>query len=234
MILFFTNPELDRQISQIKRQIRLSMDGIIADSMTSYGITYKKNYGVSINRIREIAKSFEKNHDLAQRLWLLNIRETMILATLLQPINTFTYELASQWLSKCDNIELIEQSCMNLYQHLKYAVDFSLECIQSEIPTHKIFGFTLALRTYQQFSPADTEKIILSARQSDKYDTHNSLYNAIALCLARFCRKNEQTAFFIYNSMRAFEKDILPGKQHIYQTVTQELSFLGYTFNTEL
>jgi len=203
------------------------MDGIISDSMKSHGIVYKINYGVSITRIREIAKHYTNNHDLAQRLWLLNIRETMIMATLLQPAETFTPKLASSWLEQCNNIELIEQATMNLYQHLNFAPDFSLNCIESDKILHKIFGFTLALRIYHQLSPTEIEKILQLVQQLNIPDNENTFYNSVAICLARLSRKDEATARLIYTRIRGFANNPFSGKNHIYQTVKQELIFLG-------
>ena len=89
MKFLLTNPKIDQQIAEIKRKIRLSMNGITSESMESGGIVYKKNFGVAIPRLREIAREYNPDHDLAQRLWMLKIRETMILATLLEEPEKF-------------------------------------------------------------------------------------------------------------------------------------------------
>ena len=88
------NPKLEAQITEIRRKIRLSMNGIVSGQMTEKGIHYKKNYGVSIPRIKEIASTYPPSHDLAQRLWNLQIRETMIMATLLEPAGSFQSQQA--------------------------------------------------------------------------------------------------------------------------------------------
>lgn len=58
MKYYIANPDLDLQITEIRRKIRLSMNGIISDQMSQNGIFYKKNYGVDIPRIKEITKSY--------------------------------------------------------------------------------------------------------------------------------------------------------------------------------
>lgn len=204
------------------------MDGVISDSMKAHGINYKKNHGVSITRIREIAGMFKKSHDLAQQLWLSESREMMILATLLQPEETFTSEMASAWLKKCTNIELIEQAALNLYQHLEFAPEFSLSCIKSEYIYPKIFGFILALRIYQRLSPQAVTTILEEIRNTSESDKDTLLFNSIANCLARLCRKNEATAALILEKVQDFASGHPTGKNHIYRTVKQELIFLGY------
>ena len=228
MKFLLANPALDQQISQIQRLIRLSMDGVISDSMKSHGIIYKKNYGVSITRLREIGKAIDKNHDLAQRLWLLDIRETIILATLLQPAETFTKDMAHAWMEKCNNIELIEQVNLNLFQHLAYAPEFSIKCIESANIHHKTFGYMLALRVYKRLSQKEITVILERALQTDIIDNQPMLYNTIAVCLARLSRKDEATARIITEKIQHFRTDASTGRNHIYETVKQELIFLGF------
>ena len=74
MKFYISTPGLDTKISEIRRKIRLSMNGIVSEQMAQKGISYKINYGVSIPRIKEIAKDYAPDHDLAQRLWMLQIR----------------------------------------------------------------------------------------------------------------------------------------------------------------
>ena len=65
------------------------MNGAVSQSMREKGLVYKLNFGVELPRIKMIAESYEKNHDLAQALWKEDIRECKILAGMLQPIETF-------------------------------------------------------------------------------------------------------------------------------------------------
>ena len=121
MKYLLATPVLDAQIAEIKRKIMLSMNGIVSEQMTKSGISYKKNYGVTIPRIKEIAVGYPSNHDLAQRLWTLQIRETMIMATLLEPLDKFTSQNAREWISQFNQIEIVEQANMNLFCKLPFA-----------------------------------------------------------------------------------------------------------------
>ena len=89
---YFSNPEIDSQISKIKQKLMLSMNGIVSEQMEKNGIYYNKNFGVSIPRLKEIAAETEKNADIAQGLWTLDIRETKILSTLIEPVEKLSIE----------------------------------------------------------------------------------------------------------------------------------------------
>ena len=98
--------DIKEQLKDIKTQLRLSMNGAVSQSMREKGLVYKLNFGVELPRIKMIAESYEKNHDLAQALWKEDIRECKILAGMLQPIETFYPEIADIWVENIRNIEI--------------------------------------------------------------------------------------------------------------------------------
>ncbi|MBQ1970427.1 MAG: hypothetical protein II221_04460, partial [Paludibacteraceae bacterium] len=57
---------VESQVKEIRKLVRLSMDGSVSESMASLG--YKLNWGVSIPRIKELAARFSKDARLAMRI----------------------------------------------------------------------------------------------------------------------------------------------------------------------
>lgn len=223
----FLSPTLEAQTTEILRQIRLSMNGIASEQMTKSGLIYKKNYGVSIPRIKEIASLYTPNHELAQQLWILRIRETMIMATLLEPIDKFTYEMAIDWMSQFNQIEIIEQSNMNLFSKLSYSDLLCQELITNKNNWFNITGFILAARIFEKLSDIQTKNISEQAiRLSETTDLH--LYKAIGLCLSRFCRKNKEIATYIMKEIDSFSDKSSVSQQYISSEVKQELLFLDF------
>jgi 3-methyladenine DNA glycosylase AlkD len=225
MKFYISNPELDNQILQIRRTIRLSMNGIVSDQMVNSGIIYKKNYGVSIPRIKEIAKTYTPNHDLAQRLWALQIRETMILATLLEPVDKFTPEIAKEWAKSFNQIEIIEQSCMNLLCKLEFANSLAAEFIQSENQWLQTTGFILYARIFGKINQNEIIEIIKKTITLSVTDNLH-LYKSLALCLSRFCRKDKEIATYILKEIEVFSQSSSTGQRYIYNEVKQEILFL--------
>ena len=220
-----TNPILDAQITEIRRKIMLSMNGIVSEQMTRSGIVYKKNYGVSIPRIKEIAANYDPNHDLAQGLWLLQIRETMIMATLLEPIENFTQKIAHEWISQFDQIEIVEQVNMNLFCKLSFADKLCLELIQSDKLWNQVTGFILAARIVGKLEPDQINIIVQKAFEvSGTADFH--LYKAVGLCLSRFCRKDKETATSVLKVIESISNTSSVGQLYISTEVKQEILFL--------
>ncbi|MDD5184388.1 MAG: DNA alkylation repair protein [Paludibacter sp.] len=221
------NPGLDIQLAEIRRKIRLSMNGIVSDQMTRSGIIYKSNFGVSIPRIREIAATYTPGHDLAQRLWMLEIRETKIMATLLEPIDKFSAEMAGDWVAGFDQIEIVEQSVMNLFSKLSYSDSLCIEWIQSDSVWIQITGFILAARITDKLSHSQITLIIEKAIEiSSTTDFH--LYKAVGLCLSRLCRNNEETAGLIRKGLEGMSGNLSVGQNYISMEVKQEMIFLGF------
>ena len=115
-------------IKDIKSKFRLYMNGVISQSMREKGMDYKLNFGIEYSRIKEIAAGYEKNHELAQALWKENIRECKIMATLLQPVDSFYKDIAEIWIEDMKYPELAEYTVMNILQHVDYASDVVFKC----------------------------------------------------------------------------------------------------------
>ena len=226
MKYYIANTDLDLQIAEIRRKIRLSMNGIVSDQMSHNGIFYKKNYGVDIPRIKEITKSYIPNHDLAQRLWNLQIRETMIMATLLEPLEKFSEEMAQNWVKTFSQIEIVEQASMNLFCKLPFATTLSIKWVNSPEIWIQISGYIVAARIVGTFNQVETTKLVHRAiNLSEINELH--LYKAIALYLSRYCRRDKETATYILKEIEPFLQSSLISQQYIYNEVQQEILFLN-------
>lgn len=138
--------DLGETVCEIKKLLRLRMNGATSSAMRKSGLNYQLNFGLDAMSIREIAAHFEPNIDLAEHLWSENVRECKILATLLYPKTDFTREKADEWLKGCFLPELTEQLCFNLLQHLPFAPQKAMEWINNLNTDTKCAGYILLLR----------------------------------------------------------------------------------------
>lgn len=133
-------------IKDIKSQFRLYMNGAISQSMRKNGLDYKINFGIEYPRLKEIATMYQPDHEVAQTLWKENIRECKILATLLQPAETFYREIADIWIESMEYPELAEYATINLFQRLPYASEAVFQWIADERPYFQLCGYLLMAR----------------------------------------------------------------------------------------
>jgi 3-methyladenine DNA glycosylase AlkD len=133
-------------LPEIKKLLRLRMNGEVSTNMRNKGVNYKTNFGLDSVSIREIAQRYNPDRVLAEKLWSESSRECKILATLIYPKSEFTSEKADEWIENCFTTELVEQLCFNLLQHLTFASDKVTEWINCKNEVKKIAGYHLLLR----------------------------------------------------------------------------------------
>ncbi len=213
--------ELQEQLREIKTQLRLSMNGVVSQSMRDKGLHYKLNFGVELPRIKSIAACFEKNHDLAQALWKEDIRESKILAALLQPVESFFPELADIWIDSITNIELAEMTSMHLFRHLPYAPAKSFQWIADERELVQVCGYLTIARLLQQRGDmgdrAANEFLdqAVCAFLSGGYH----LRNAVLTALRCFMEQNEDHAFRVCRRIESMRKSADEAEQLLYHSV---------------
>lgn len=223
---FLKEDELKAKVQSIRRKVVASRNGVISDTMKNYGVEYSVTYGVEIPRLRKIAAEYEQDELLAQHLWQTKIREMMILATLLQPKETFTFERAEAWMNDVANMELVEQLCMNLFAGLSFADKLSFRLIASERIWNKITGFTLAARIWKNFGENDTNQLIDLAFKNSKTEIYN-LYHSVSLCLCRLCRRGIDVASLIQSRLNDLDK-ASDSEKYLFDQVSAEIYFLNY------
>jgi hypothetical protein len=119
-------------IIQIKKELRANMNGIASEAMGRKSEDYRVNFGVEIPRLHNIATEFQPSHELAQQLWKESVRECRILATILQPVDSFLPEIADICVEDIRTLELAQVAILNLFSRLPYASDKVFQWIASE------------------------------------------------------------------------------------------------------
>ena len=194
------NEEIENQLAQIKKLIRLSMNGVVSEAMQQLG--YKVNYGVSLPKIKEIAGRFPKNHALAQRLWTLESREAMIMATLLQPEKSFSEKITLEWIAQCNNIELVEQCCRNLFVRLPYANELAAKVLEQEDGYKKATGYILySLLLMQDKAEEKLLSLFIEKAAKDVYNDSYTVYSSVARFLKQVGRKNRNLVLDFFSNV---------------------------------
>lgn len=216
---------LHQQLKDIKTQLRLSMNGVVSQSMREKGLVYKLNFGVELPRIKSIAAEYEKDHALAQALWKEEIRECKILAGLLQPVDSFLPEIADIWVEDIRNIEIAENTCMNLFQHLPYAPAKSFQWIADEREYIQVCGFLtiarLLMKKGDMSERVENEFLdqAINAFLSGSYHVRNAAMTAIR----RFMQHKEENAFQVCRRVEDLKDSSLEAEQLLYNLIKEEI-----------
>lgn len=111
---------------QIMQEVKNHQNGAVSRQMQSRGLNYKLNYGVAVPLLKNIATDYKKDNALATQLWNCGIREGLLLATFLFEADKLSSEKAINISVSVNNIELVEQSALNLFAYLP-ALDLVVE-----------------------------------------------------------------------------------------------------------
>lgn len=112
------------------------------DGMKRFGITGRA-YGVRMPELRMIAKDVGRNHELAAALWAIDIRETRILASLIDEPGAVTRAQMEDWAASFDGWEICDQCCMNLFRKTARAEHIALEWSRRREEFVKRAGYVL-------------------------------------------------------------------------------------------
>ena len=192
--IFLYNSEIEDQLKKIKSALRMRMNGEISDNMTQKGILYKLNYGMLLPELKNLSKKYTPHKLLAERLWHLRIRETMILATYLYPIDEFSIETAQEWLEMFSTREIAEICCFNLFSKLPYVELLISDWIQKPESFAKLSAWLLIARKYQSLPAEEIDNYVAIAVDSINKE-NASVQNAMIIALKRIGSLGEPTKF---------------------------------------
>ncbi|MDH6355316.1 hypothetical protein M2132_001657 [Dysgonomonas sp. PH5-45] len=220
-----TSQEIDGTLQDIRRQCRLAMNGIASSSMRQHGLEYKLNFGVPVQKIKDISTKYIPDAGLAERLWAENTRELKILATLLFPIGMFTRDIADRWLADIKNQEIREQICRNLYCDLPYASALVGEWGNSDLTNYRTTAYWLLASLLIAdasflFNFKELKNLI-----TDASDTDMSLRNAALLALKRLGRSNKDIASYILQMTENLKESGNPLEREVYDSLSFEFEF---------
>jgi 3-methyladenine DNA glycosylase AlkD len=83
--------------------------------MARYGINPKNNLGISIYKLRAIAKEIGKNHELALKLWDSGIHDARLLSCFIEEHAKVTGKQMDSWAKDFDSWDICDQACTSLF-----------------------------------------------------------------------------------------------------------------------
>jgi 3-methyladenine DNA glycosylase AlkD len=113
------------------------------EGMARYGINPKNNLGISIYKLRPIAKEIGKNHDLALKLWNSGIHDARLLACFIDDPKKVTSKQMDLWAYNFDSWDICDQACTSLFDLTPFAWEKILKWSKHEKEFVKRGAFSL-------------------------------------------------------------------------------------------
>lgn len=174
---------VSEKVKAIKRSFRLYMNGEASRSMRDKGLDYKINWGISQLELRNMAGQYGKDAALADALWVENIRECKILATLVMPATDMSYEQAGEWLAGITSVELAEVAAFNLFQHLPFADALVADMLQSDNAMLHVCAYNLACRLVRRGVLAAVGDRFFAVAAEDIHSDNRQVLHPLVICL---------------------------------------------------
>lgn len=148
---------------EIKKDLRLAMNGVVSSIQRRQGLSYKINFGVEVPRLKGIASKYEKDEELAKRLWQDDIRECKMLAIFLMPEDSYP-AIAESWISETPFTEIADHLAMNVLSKLPDAAEKAVEWIQNCEGMYRYCGFMTLTHLFRRDVPLNKELEDIYAR----------------------------------------------------------------------
>jgi len=100
---------------EILKQLKLMGNPKNVEGMARYGINPKNNLGISIYKLRPLAKEIGKNHELSLKLWRSGIHDARLLAIFIEDVAKVTEEQMDLWVNDFDSWDVCDQACTSLF-----------------------------------------------------------------------------------------------------------------------
>jgi len=191
MDILIDDAGMDKNYRKILAQINGYKNGVTVSLMKDKGVKYKMNWGNSIISLRMIASQYEKNHLLALKLWNKGWRETMILATMLDPSDEMTEQQMDYWTKSFETGEMAEQAVANLFVYSKFAFVKSLEYCCGKKPYVRYTGLLLLGRLAMVDKEAIDDMFIPCFKVISPLSKDASLGDAFYRLILRLAHRSE-------------------------------------------
>jgi 3-methyladenine DNA glycosylase AlkD len=181
-----------KRVQTILADLRLQENEESKRGMSRYGINVENAYGVSIPRLRSLAKQVGKDHDLAIELWESGIHEARILASLVDDPSKVSEKQMDSWTSQFDSWDVCDLCCSNLFDKTSFAYSKAIQYAAKEGEFVKRAGFVLmaCLAVHDKKASDKTFLTFLPIIRKESIDDRNFVRKSVNWALRQVGKRN--------------------------------------------
>ena len=160
--------------------------------MAHFGISPKNNLGISVPRLRALAKEIGRNHTLALQLWNSGIHDARLLAVFIDNPKEVTTEQMEQWATDFDSWDICDQACTSLFDKTAYAWEKVYEWAQrdEEFVKRGAFSLIAGLAVHDKTAKDAVFIKVLSVIKQHSVDERNYVKKAVNWALRNIGKRN--------------------------------------------
>lgn len=173
-------------------RLRSLGDREAVDGMARYGIQSNTSFGVSVPKLRKLAREIGRDHSLALDLWATSLHDARLLATMVDDPDQVTFGQMENWVQDFDSWDVVDGCCGNLFDKTPYAVEKAREWCKREKEYEKRAGFVLMaeLAVHDKKATDQTFLEFLPLIMDGSSDTRNFVKKAVNWSLRQIGKRN--------------------------------------------
>lgn len=176
----------------ILRKLKSMANPEAVAGMARYGINPKNNLGISIYKLRAIAKEIGKDHELTLKLWDSGIHDARLLACFIEDPLKVTEEQMDNWAEDFDSWDVCDQACTSLFDLSPLAWNKVFEWAESKKEFVKRGAFALIAGLAVHNKEASDRKFeqFASLIKKNSVDERNYVKKAVNWALRNIGKRN--------------------------------------------
>lgn len=196
--------EVKEAIKKIKRGFVLQMNGVASQSMREKGVCGYVNWGIQLAALKNVAKEYGKDYDLAIALWKENVRECKILATLIMPHDRMSADLMPVWMEQTQTQEIAEYAAFNVYQYVENASIYAYMWIASDNVFQQLSGYNILSCLFKKgCEPTDRDiNELIDQAVSALSDSSIAVRHAAMNCLQAFASIGDMQEELVHAALK--------------------------------
>ena len=131
------------EVNDVVDRLRLTGDPRAVEGMARFGIQSSNSFGVSVPKLRTLARELGHDHHLALKLWETGLHDARLLATMIDDPQQVTIPQMEKWVRDFDSWDVVDGCCGNLFDKTPFAVAKAKEWCRRGEEFEKRAGFVL-------------------------------------------------------------------------------------------
>jgi 3-methyladenine DNA glycosylase AlkD len=162
------------------------------EGMARFGINPKNNLGISIYKLRPLAKEIGRNHELSLKLWNSGIHDARLLAVFLEDPKKLTEAQMELWVKDFDSWDVCDQVCTSLFDRTPFAWKKVYEWAKrdEEFVKRGSFSIIAGLSVHDKKSPDEKFEELFLVIKKASTDERNYVKKAVNWALRNIGKRN--------------------------------------------
>ncbi len=179
-------------IEEVIERLKQASDALHLEGMKRYGIDNSRALGVSMPKLRVLAKEIKKDQVLSLELWETGIHECRILASMIGDPKLVTPKQIDSWTADFHSWDVCDQVCGNLFDRTEFAINKAFEYSASEKEYIKRAGFVLMAGFAVHDKKADDMAFMpfFPIIEREAWDDRNFVKKAVNRALRQIGKRN--------------------------------------------